>query len=91
MLHPLRIKLLGELTAQSGERVIARFRTQKEGALFAYLAYYPQRSHLREQLTEMLWPEVEPTAGRNRLKQTLATLRRQLEPPGVESNTDSYC
>ena len=87
MLHPLRIKLLGELTAQSGERVITRFRTQKEGALFAYLAYYPQRPHLREQLTEMLWPEVEPVTGRNRLKQTLATLRRQLEPPGVESNS----
>lgn len=86
MLHLLRIKLLGELTAQSGERIVARFRTQKEAALFAYLAYYPQRPHLREQLTEMLWPDVEPVTGRNRLKQTLATLRRQLEPPGVESN-----
>ena len=87
MIHPLRIELLGRLRAQCGERVVERFRTQKEGALFAFLAYHAQRPHLREQLTEMLWPDAEPEAGRNRLKQTLSTLRRQLEPPGTPDNS----
>ena len=87
MIHPLRIQLLGRLKAQGGDRDIERFRTQKEGALFAFLAYHAQRPHLREQLTEMLWPDAEPEAGRNRLKQTLSTLRRQLEPPGTPDNS----
>ena len=87
MVHLLQIELFGGLKAQSGERAIARFRTQKEGALFAYLAYHSQRPHLREQIAEMLWPDAEPEAGRNRLKQTLSTLRRQLEPPGVADNS----
>ncbi|HLK56012.1 MAG TPA: tetratricopeptide repeat protein, partial [Chthonomonadaceae bacterium] len=66
---------------------IARFQTQKTAELLAYLAYYSQRNHPREDLMEVLWPEVEPTAGRNRLKQALASMRRQLEPPGIAAGS----
>jgi DNA-binding SARP family transcriptional activator len=79
-----RIRLLGGLRVEHPDRrVVTRFQTQKTGALLAYLAFYLRRSHAREQLAELLWPEVEPRAGRNRLKQALASLRRQIEPSGA--------
>jgi predicted ATPase len=51
--------------------------------LLARLALEPQRRHAREELIELLWPEVELDVGRNRLRQVLSTLRRLLEPPDV--------
>src|SRR5438034_997054 len=74
--------MLGWLRAVRGDVSVSRFQTQKTGLLLAYLALYLERSHTRETLIEALWPEVDPAAGRNRLKQALASLRRQLEPPG---------
>ena len=78
-----RITLFGGLSAQQNERVITRFRTQKTGALLAYLAFYLDRSHLREVLFELLWPECVPDLGRQSLSMALSSLRHQLEPPGV--------
>jgi predicted ATPase/DNA-binding SARP family transcriptional activator len=78
-----RIELLGGLRAARGEQVVTRFRSQQTAALLAYLAYHPRHAHPREVLIEMLWPECEPEAGRNRLRVALSSLRRQLEPPGV--------
>lgn len=76
----------GEVAAQAGSTptVIERFRTQKTGALLAYLALYPQ-SHAREVLCELLWPDTEPAASAQSLRTAIASLRRQLEPPGVPS------
>src|SRR3712207_5127382 len=82
-----RIELLGELRVEQNGRVITRFRTRKFGALLAYLAYYRQRSHPREELIEMLWPECAPEVGRNRLSTALSCLRHQLEPPGVPAGS----
>src|SRR5262245_37877560 len=78
-----RIELLGGLRAVQGDRAITRFRTLKSGELLAYLAHHRQRPHPREVLIELLWPECDLAAGRNRLSTTLSTLRHQLEPPGV--------
>jgi predicted ATPase len=83
MTEPWRIEMLGWLRAVQGERVVSRFRTQKTGALLAYLAYHLDRSHPRETLIELLWPEMAPPAGRNNLSKALTSLRHQLEPPGV--------
>jgi predicted ATPase/DNA-binding SARP family transcriptional activator/Tfp pilus assembly protein PilF len=80
---PCRIELLGWLRVIQGGRVVARFRSTRAGALLAYLAYHRLRSHPREALIELLWPECEPSAGRDRLRVALSSLRRQLEPPGV--------
>lgn len=84
---PVRIELLSGLRAQQGDRVITRFRSQKTGALLAYLAYYPQRIHSREVLIDLLWPECELESGRSRLSMALSSLRHQLEPPGVPTGT----
>jgi predicted ATPase/DNA-binding SARP family transcriptional activator len=81
-----RIEFLGGLRARQGDRVITRFRTQKTAALLAYLAYHRQQSHPRELLIDLLWPESEEREGRQSLRQALASLRRQLEPPGVPAN-----
>jgi predicted ATPase/DNA-binding SARP family transcriptional activator len=78
-----RIELLGGLRASRGDQAVRRFRTQKAGLLLAYLAFYLRRSHPREALIEMLWPEGDPAVTRRRLRVLLSSLRRQLEPPGV--------
>ena len=77
------IQLLGDLRACREGREIQRFRTRKSAALLARLAFAPHRSHPREELVEMLWPDSDFDAGRSSLRQALATLRRQLEPPGT--------
>ena len=78
---PWRIEMLGGLTVVHAERRISRFQTQKTGALLAYLALHPGKSHAREAIAEILWPEGDPIAIRNRLNQAISSLRRQLHPP----------
>ena len=71
------------LRATQGDRVVSRFRTHKTGALLAYLAFHLHRSHSREALIELFWPESPPELGRASLRKALSSLRHQLEPPGV--------
>ena len=81
--QPWQITLFGGLKAEQPNRTVARFQTAKTGALLAYLAYFCRRAHTRDELTELLWPDSDPVATRNRLRVALSSLRRQLEPPGV--------
>jgi len=83
--RPWRIELLGRLCARQGAQEITRFRTQKTGALLAYLALNLPRSIPREALLDALWPEHDIDSARNSLSVALNSLRRQLEPPGVPS------
>src|SRR5262245_26871450 len=78
-----RIDLLGGLRAEGEGRVVIHFETRKTAALLAFLAYHLGRPHPRETLVERFWPEEDPEATRARFRQTLACLRRALEPPGV--------
>src|SRR5579862_2060118 len=82
-----RLELLGGFRARSGDREITRFRTRRTASLLAYLAFHLRRSHPREGLAELFWPEAEPEAGRNSLKTALSSLRRQIEPPGTASGS----
>ena len=81
------IQLFGGLRLSHQERVVTRFRTQKTGALLAYLAYHRQQSHSREVLIEIFWPETTPESGRHNLSHALSSLRSLLEPPGVPAGT----
>lgn len=76
--------MLGGLRVRQGDRVVSRFQTQKTGALLAYLALHSGRSFPRETMAEVLWPDGDPSAIRNRLNQAISSLRRQLHPPGCE-------
>ncbi len=78
-----RIELLGGLRARLGGQFIKRFRTQRTGALLAYLAYFRDRSHAREVLLDLFWPEDDFDVARHKLSVALSSLRKQLEPPGV--------
>src|ERR1700682_5663116 len=78
-----QIQLLGGLRARHGHSVIAQCPSRPIAWLWARLALEPQRRHAREELIELLWPEVDLDVGRNRLRQVLSTLRRLLEPPDV--------
>src|SRR5216683_7835256 len=82
-----RIELLGRLRATRDDRAVTRFQTHKTGSLLACLAYYCRRAHPRETLIELLWPESEPRAGRNKLSLALSSLRHQFEPPVVLAGT----
>jgi predicted ATPase/DNA-binding SARP family transcriptional activator len=74
------IELFGGLRAAQGDNAITHFRSQKTGALLAYLAYFKNRVHSREALIELLWPDSDPEAGRNSFKTELSWLRGRLEP-----------
>ncbi|MGC4042656.1 MAG: tetratricopeptide repeat protein [Armatimonas sp.] len=83
MQSPWRIELLGWLRAENDGSLVTRFATRKTAALLARLALWPQRTHSREELAELLWPDTDFELSRTRLRQALTSLRHQLEPPGV--------
>jgi predicted ATPase/DNA-binding SARP family transcriptional activator len=80
-----RVELFGGLRVVGRERVLTRFPAGKARPLLARLAYFLPQEHPREELIELFWPEVEPEAGRLRLRVAVNSLRRQLEPPGIPS------
>jgi len=80
-----RVEMLGTLQARADFGVVARFRTRRVGLLLAYLAYYAERSHSREELADMLWSELDPDLARRNLRQALSSLRRHVEPPAIPS------
>ena len=65
-----------------GGQRIDHFPSRAVAVLLARLALAPDRAHAREELVELLWPGVAPDVGRNRLRQTLSTLKSLLEPSG---------
>lgn len=77
-----RVEMFGGLClVRAGERV-SRFARQKAGMLLAYLALSPG-PHSRERLLDLFWPDMDLPASRDNLSTALASLRRQIEPPGV--------
>lgn len=80
---PWQIQLLGGLSARKDDHCITRFAASRAAALLARLALFPRRTHAREELADLLWPDADLEAGRLSLRVCLASLRRQLEPPGT--------
>src|SRR5262245_13409187 len=76
-----RISLLGGIHATRRHISIDRFRTRKTAVLLAYLALHAGRSHSRETLATLLWPDAEPALGLKSLGVALSSLRKLLEPP----------
>lgn len=76
-----RLRLLGGFALDDGVRPrLDRLPSRAITLLLARLALEPARSHGREELIDLLWPEVAPDVGRNRLRQALSVLRSVLEP-----------
>lgn len=83
MTSQLRIEMFGGLSVECNGARTTRFATQKTAALLAYLARYPGKSHLRDGLAEMLWPETDSARGRARLCTLLTYVRSVVEPQGT--------
>jgi predicted ATPase len=80
-----QVRLLGavQLHELGGPGRIERLPTRAEAALLARLALAPDDEWSRDAMVESLWPGVAPAVGRNRLRQTLAALRRRLVLAGA--------
>lgn len=81
-----QIDLFGGLKVTLDDRVIDRFQTTKTAALLGYVALHLGRSYRRDYLAELLWPDGDAVAIRNRLNQAVSSLRRQLHPPELSSS-----
>ncbi|HXG24999.1 MAG TPA: hypothetical protein VNJ09_10615, partial [Chthonomonadales bacterium] len=78
-----RIELLGGLRVLHGGQLVTRLLPGRPGILLAYLTFYANREHSRDELVDQLWPEIDPIAGKNRLRYALSDLRRQLDECGL--------
>ena len=68
--------------------VLHQFRSAKVAALLGFLALRHGKPCSRESLMEALWPnEIDSAVLANRFRVTLASLRRQIEPPGFPFGT----
>ncbi|MGJ3248145.1 MAG: AfsR/SARP family transcriptional regulator [Elainellaceae cyanobacterium] len=83
----LTIRLLGQFQIEYQERTINQFRTRKTAGLLSYLAYYLGHAQPREKLIDLLWPDVDLTAGRNSLRVALNSLRHQMHVLNGSSNS----
>ena len=82
-----RVQLLGNLTITRGSSKINRFESGRTGAALAYLALYSNHPIPREELAEAIWPDQPQELTRHRLRQSVYSLRQQLEPPGIPRNS----
>lgn len=79
---PWNVRLLGAVQVWREGHAPLRLPSRAATLLLARLALAPHRAHPREELVELLWPGVDLAVGRNRLRQTLSTLKRLLEAGG---------
>ncbi len=80
-------ELLGGVRASTASVQVDDLVGKKPGALLALLTLSLGRTRPREEVIDLIWPEVDFDEARNRFKQVLARLRRQLEPAGVAAGS----
>lgn len=73
------VRLLGDLEAQAGGRVVPAPAHPQGAALLAWLALHPGE-HDRGPLAALLWPGLAPSAARTALRRAAWALRRALAP-----------
>jgi predicted ATPase/DNA-binding SARP family transcriptional activator/class 3 adenylate cyclase len=82
----LRIDLLGGFRVAAGGTTVseAQWRLRKARGLVKLLALVPEHNLHREQAIEALWPDLDPAAASNNLRQALFAARRALDSCGVD-------
>ena len=73
----LRVRLLGELGLDLGDRRLAALESARARSLLGYLLLHDDVPHARQRLAFMLWPESTETQARTNLRKTLHILRRE--------------
>lgn len=81
----LSLSLLGPFQAWTANGSLRTLRTHKERALLAYLVVENNRSHRREQLSELFWPGRPESVARNNLRQALYGIRQAMGEPGFDA------
>jgi predicted ATPase/DNA-binding SARP family transcriptional activator len=79
-----RITMLGHFQISVSGREIpdSAWRRQKARQLLKYLLCCPHRRALKEEATEVFWPESDPGSASTNLRTTVYALRRALGPSG---------
>ena len=75
----LRLELLGDLLIRSGDGALVTIGAKKSQALLAYMAMKPSQHVSREKLASLLWSSTGPDQARQSLRQTLSTVRKELQ------------
>src|SRR5262249_30543121 len=90
MTGELRIRVLGGFQAEIGGRSVAAdvWRRSGAAALVKLLAVTPGHRMHREQLIDVLWPELDQAAGGRRLTKALHFARRALAADHVQLRDD---
>src|SRR5206468_6840659 len=84
MVAPFQLKVFGSPQLARGGRSPVRFRTKKHLAVLLYLHFEGRaRSIPRDQLVDLLWPDVPPEKGRHSLSQALLAIRSLLGPDAL--------
>lgn len=83
----MRVWLLGRFEVRVGSRTIREdgWRLRKAASLVKLLALAPGHRLHREQILDLLWPDLRPQAAANNFHQTLHVARRTLEPEAATS------
>jgi DNA-binding SARP family transcriptional activator len=78
----VRVRLLGRFSVSVGDRTVwnGAWRLRKAASLVKLLALAPGNRLHREQMMELLWPDLGRNAASNNLCQALHSARRALEP-----------
>lgn len=71
--------LLGSFRISLPDGEVIDFRAQKTASLLAYLALNLDRTHSREELADLFWPDAYRDSGRMNLRTALSSLRRELK------------
>lgn len=74
----MSIQLFGQFIFWRNGEVISGFETHKVQKLFCYLLLHRHRSHSRESLASLLWPETTTAQSKKKLRQTLWLLQSAL-------------
>ena len=74
----LNLELLGDFRLRSDSGALLSISAKKSQAMLAYLGVKPQQMVSRDKMAALLWSNTSPDQGRQSLRQTLSTLRREL-------------
>src|SRR5216117_1136979 len=84
MAAQFQLRVFGSPQLVRDDRSPVRFRTKKHLAVLLYLHFEGRaRSIPRDQLVDLLWPDVPPEKGRHSLSQALLAIRSLLGPDAV--------
>ncbi len=75
------LHLLGSFQLVREAEQVIDFRSEKERALFAYLALEANRPHSRDVLAGLLWPDLPGDTANNNLRVTLHRVRQVIGDP----------